>query len=62
MSEKSPSSWYRMGEILKSRPGEQHAEILPQENIGVFPIIHCTQEIPCDPCASLCSVRLDLYR
>jgi sarcosine oxidase, subunit alpha len=53
-----PSSWYRMGEILKSRPGEKLTEIVPQENIGVFPNIHCTQEIPCDPCASLCTYGL----
>lgn len=49
-----PSSWYRMGEILKSKPGENNAEILPDSRYGVRPIIHCTQEIPCDPCATLC--------
>ncbi len=53
-----PSSWYRMGEILKSRPGEKHAESGPQESAGVIPIIHCTQEIPCDPCSSLCTHNL----
>ncbi|MFO7588448.1 MAG: 4Fe-4S dicluster domain-containing protein, partial [Gemmatimonadota bacterium] len=21
---------------------------------GVFPVLHCTQEIPCDPCAAVC--------
>lgn len=50
-----PSSWYRMGQILKSRPGgEKHDEVMPEEAVGVVPIIHCTQEIPCDPCSSLC--------
>ena len=49
-----PSSWYHMGEILKSRPGEKHSEVVPEEASGVVPIIHCTQEIPCDPCSSLC--------
>jgi bacterioferritin-associated ferredoxin len=49
-----PSSWYHMGEILKSRPGEKFSEVSPSEASGVIPIIHCTQEIPCDPCSSLC--------
>ncbi len=53
-----PSSWYQMGEILKSKPGEITVEDLPKEASGVIPIIHCTQEIPCDPCASL--VRLTI--
>ena len=49
-----PASWYHMGEILKSRPGEKYTEVVPEEASGVVPIIHCTQEIPCDPCSSLC--------
>ncbi len=53
-----PSSWYQMGEILKSRPGEKYQEILPEETSRVVPIIHCTQEIPCDPCVSLCTYGL----
>ncbi len=53
-----PSSWYHMGEILKSRPGERYAEQVPIEASGVTPIIHCTQEIPCDPCSSLCAHNL----
>lgn len=53
-----PASWYQMGEILKSRPGEMHEEVLPAEAVGVVPVIHCTQEIPCDPCSSLCAKGL----
>jgi NADPH-dependent 2,4-dienoyl-CoA reductase/sulfur reductase-like enzyme/ferredoxin len=50
-----PTDWYRTGEILKSRPGpvvieESH----PEPSGGVLPVFHCTQEIPCDPCASIC--------
>jgi len=42
-------------QILKSKPGEIHTEELPEFEEGVVPVIHCTQEIPCDPCSSLCS-------
>ena len=49
-----PHEWYRMGEILKSRPGKNYLEAQPEEGGGVAPVIHCTQEIPCNPCSSLC--------
>ncbi len=50
-----PRDWYRTGEILKSRPGpvvveESH----PEPPGGMLPVFHCTQEIPCDPCSSIC--------
>jgi len=51
-----PNAWYETEVILKSRPGENHKEVLPElEGGGVMPIMHCTQEIPCDPCTSLCA-------
>lgn len=50
-----PASWYRNGEILKSKPGQKIEETLPDQTTGVTPVIHCTQEIPCDPCTALCS-------
>jgi NADPH-dependent 2,4-dienoyl-CoA reductase/sulfur reductase-like enzyme/bacterioferritin-associated ferredoxin/Pyruvate/2-oxoacid:ferredoxin oxidoreductase delta subunit len=49
-----PSSWYRTGEILKSRPGNVFSEQIPDLPVGVVPVFHCNQEIPCDPCSSLC--------
>lgn len=49
-----PSSWYRTGEILKSKPGKTFYEQLPDLAEGMMPIIHCSQEIPCNPCAGLC--------
>ncbi len=49
-----PSAWVRTGEILKSKPGRNFPEELPEISNGVMPIIHCTQEIPCDPCTALC--------
>jgi len=50
-----PPEWYRTGEILKSKPGATQPQVMSDDTQGgVTPIIHCTQEIPCDPCASLC--------
>ncbi len=49
-----PASWYRTAEILKSKPGKTIAEELPEASDGVLPVIHCTQEIPCNPCSALC--------
>ncbi len=56
--EKVPDDWYHTIEILRSRPGAVYPEKLPEERSGVFPVIHCTQEIPCNPCATLCSQGL----
>jgi NADPH-dependent 2,4-dienoyl-CoA reductase/sulfur reductase-like enzyme/Fe-S-cluster-containing hydrogenase component 2/bacterioferritin-associated ferredoxin len=49
-----PESWRQMVAVLKSRPGKYQAEILPDDQEGVVPVIHCSQEIPCDPCSSIC--------
>jgi len=50
-----PPDWQRTAEILRSKPGRVAAEALPEEQSGVFPVFHCTQEIPCNPCTSVCS-------
>ena len=50
-----PALWYKTSQILKSRPGKTVCEeIAPDLPAGVTPVIHCTQEIPCDPCSTLC--------
>ncbi len=46
--------WYRTADILKSRPGATVHERTPAAETGVFPVIHCNQEIPCDPCTAVC--------
>jgi len=46
--------WYRTVDILKSRPGPTTPERTPEPEAGVFPVIHCNQEIPCDPCTAVC--------
>jgi len=49
-----PQEWYTTAEILKSRPGAVVTEDIPEMEVGVFPVIHCAQEIPCNPCTSVC--------
>ena len=49
-----PQEWYSTAEILKSRPGAVVTEDIPEVEEGVFPVLHCAQEIPCNPCISVC--------
>ncbi len=49
-----PSEWERMAEILKSKPGARRAPQPPAIREGVVPVLHCHEEIPCDPCTSVC--------
>ncbi len=50
-----PKEWYLTGEILKSKPGAIHElDDFNEVDAGVIPVIHCSQEIPCDPCRALC--------
>jgi sarcosine oxidase, subunit alpha len=49
-----PAEWVRTAEVLKSRPGAVITEEIPADETGVFPIFHCSQEIPCNPCTSIC--------
>jgi sarcosine oxidase, subunit alpha len=49
-----PSEWFRTAEILKSKPGQILGETVPDED-EVYPVLHCSQEIPCNPCTSVCS-------
>ena len=50
--------WYKTVAILGSKPGKTVAEEYPQEESGVFPVLHCIQEIPCDPCTTVCRQNL----
>jgi len=49
-----PQEWYTTAEVLKSRPGAVVTEDIPEVEEGVFPVLHCAQEIPCNPCTSVC--------
>lgn len=48
-----PQNWFRISEILRSKPGETGQETIPDYG-SVFPVLHCIQEIPCNPCTSVC--------
>jgi len=54
------AEWYETAEILKSKPGATGPESTPEGETGVFPVLHCVQEIPCDPCTTVC--KNDLIR
>lgn len=49
-----PPEWHKTAEVLKSRPGATVTEEIPEDEQGVFPVFHCSQEIPCNPCTSIC--------
>ena len=49
-----PQEWMKTAEILKSRPGKVSPEHIPEQEEGVFPVLHCQQEIPCNPCTAVC--------
>ncbi|NLA26471.1 MAG: FAD-dependent oxidoreductase [Firmicutes bacterium] len=49
-----PCHWESFGRLLKHKPGEA-APFTPQEQgAPVYPLIRCTQEIPCNPCTEAC--------
>ena len=49
-----PQSWYQKAEMLKAHPGAIKDYQDSQTDQGVMPIIHCLQEIPCNPCTTVC--------
>lgn len=52
--EEVPREWERLAKVLASKPGARFPERMPPQETGVFPVLHCHQEIPCNPCASAC--------
>jgi sarcosine oxidase subunit alpha len=49
-----PKFWFEKLNILKSRPGKIVQNSNPKTNLNVYPVIHCRQEIPCNPCSTVC--------
>lgn len=49
-----PQAWYAKAQMLKAHPGaiKQYQKL--EDESGVMPIIHCLQEIPCNPCTTVC--------
>ncbi|HNT76925.1 MAG TPA: FAD-dependent oxidoreductase, partial [Anaerolineae bacterium] len=54
----APDDWYHTAEVLKSKPGAAIPERIPEQETGVMPVFHCSQEIPCNPCTSVCPQQL----
>jgi sarcosine oxidase subunit alpha len=52
-----PPQWHEKADILKARPGKPVQRPEPEEQEGVLPVIHCFQEVPCNPCTSVCPVQ-----
>jgi Fe-S-cluster-containing hydrogenase component 2 len=50
-------SWIAKREVLKSRPGEVLAREAEKPGPSWKPVFFCTEEIPCNPCASVCPTR-----
>ncbi len=60
--EEVPAAWQAKAELLKSHPGKIEPQVFPEAEEGVMPVIHCLQEIPCNPCSTVCpteSIRMD---
>ncbi|MDZ7378533.1 MAG: FAD-dependent oxidoreductase [candidate division KSB1 bacterium] len=47
-------SYAQKMEVLKSPPGDVYAKHPVQLGQTFRPILHCVEEIPCDPCAAVC--------
>jgi sarcosine oxidase subunit alpha len=57
-----PQSWHAKAEVLKSHPGRIHEQRSAELQEGVMPVLHCLQEIPCNPCITVCpssSIRME---
>ena len=49
-----PDRWRDMLRTLRSKPGETHPPTLYLPESGVYPVIRCFEEIPCNPCTEVC--------
>ena len=50
-------SWLTKREVLKSRPGEIIPRATEKPGPSWRPVFFCTEEIPCNPCTSVCPTR-----
>ena len=49
-----PAFWFDRLEVLKSRPGVTKEPAAKDHDRKVYPVLHCRQEIPCNPCVTVC--------
>jgi len=52
-----PEEWGRMLDILRNKPGPVHPLVIERPERGIYPIIRCLEEIPCNPCTDVCPLR-----
>ena len=53
-----PPDLHEKAEVLKSPGGVTYPYNPPESREGVFPVLHCMQEIPCNPCMTCCPLDL----
>ncbi|MGA1873020.1 MAG: FAD-dependent oxidoreductase [Thermoplasmatota archaeon] len=51
-----PREWDEKAAVLKSKPGPTRKREETEKQDGVFPVFHCSQMVPCNPCISVCPV------
>ncbi len=49
-----PKEWDEKATVLKSKPGVPVERKPDEGQEGVMPVFHCFQEVPCNPCTSVC--------
>jgi len=49
-----PEAWTSLGTLLASHPGPVRGSYPPPRDAAVYPVIRCAQEIPCNPCTTVC--------
>jgi NADPH-dependent 2,4-dienoyl-CoA reductase/sulfur reductase-like enzyme/Fe-S-cluster-containing hydrogenase component 2/bacterioferritin-associated ferredoxin len=50
-----PTEWEEKLDVLKARPGAPSPHACAPPDLAVYPVIRCTQEIPCNPCSTVCT-------
>jgi thioredoxin reductase/NAD-dependent dihydropyrimidine dehydrogenase PreA subunit len=50
-----PQEWFDILDMLRAKPGPMHElDIRNPMKSKIYPVIRCTQEIPCNPCTAVC--------
>ncbi|TFF95055.1 MAG: sulfurtransferase, partial [Promethearchaeota archaeon] len=52
-----PPDSFNLLNTLKKPGGKIIKRDLPKEEDGIFPVFHCYQEIPCNPCTAVCPIN-----
>jgi thioredoxin reductase/Fe-S-cluster-containing hydrogenase component 2 len=52
-----PKEWGEILAVLRAKPGPTHPFVARRGDGSVYPVIRCTQEIPCNPCTAVCPVN-----